>query len=163
MKNNLGLIRPAFGVGPRDLTSTTNVVGDWVSLANYDSVVVAFLIADSADAQDIRCDVQQATSAAGAGAKTISPETFWVQQHATDPNAAVFVENAGVDTVQVEGANAGLVVVEITGDMLDDGFTFVAGRYRRRNGAGTKIGGITYVMGGARYANALDDVPAINA
>ena len=139
---------------------------DWVSLANYASVIVIVNAEAGASGDDVTIGVHQATSNTGSNEKNLSPRQYYRKQATTidvsgsydDPDSST----AG-DSI-IEGSNMNMLIFEIGADEMDvsNGFEFIQITVDNGGSVG-KILGAYYVLCGARYAVEPTEWPAVDA
>ena len=146
-----------MAIVPVDLSTAANN-GDWINVADYESVVCLLVKGIGTAGDDPVFKLQQASAAAGTGAKDLlftkiyskvgtqtSIGTFTV----TDQTAAT----SYTDTASAEAQ--AIIGVEIACDQLDvdNGFTWVQLSIADV-GANAQIGGAIYILNGPRYPQA---------
>lgn len=156
------------GFAPVDLSAADND-GDWVSLRDIERLIVNFVSGVGTAGEDPVISLQQATSAAGAGAKNL---TFTKLRHKVGATALSGVTAwtevtqaaaASYDTDGIDGAeNECQVAIEIRPEMLDvdGGFSYVRGRVADV-GDDPQLGYLEYIAFARK--NAKQNPTSINA
>lgn len=167
-KELLAGLQIAEGFIPVDMSAAAND-GDWVSLENFRSCLVVLYKAVGTAGQDPTLTIEQATSAAGGGAKALNFTRVHSKQAATNLQGTgqfTKVEQAAANTyTHTDGAEqAALWVVEIQSDDLDkaNDFKFIRGRVADV-GAAAQLGSLLYILGNPRYETAPENAPSVLA
>jgi len=143
----------AQGFLPVDMSLGAND-GDWVNLASgYPHCLVTLFKDPGTVAEDPTLTLEQATSAAGAGAKALNFTRIYSKQGATDLLAvADFTEiiqaAAATYTHGTSGEDAAIWCVPINLDMLDraGGFKFIRGRVADTGATAGCMGSLLYIF-----------------
>lgn len=148
---------------PVDLMTAAND-GDWVNLKHYNRCLVVLYKAAGTAGNDPIFKLQQATAAAGTGAKDILFTRVYSKLHATDvgtvedfTQASQTAATSYTDATSAE--KQGMIAVEISADMMDvaGGFTFL--RLDIADvGAAANLGCAFYILFEPRYQGA--DMPS---
>lgn len=158
-----GAIDLVEGWVPVDLSAGANT-GDWVSLRDWERVLVVFFSAVGTAGQDPTLTIQQAQDNAGTGAKALTFDTIYRKQAATSL-AAVGTWTKTTQTAAntyTEGTSAEqdlIWVVEIQASDLDvdNGFDFVRATVADV-GAAAQLGYLLYILAGPKHAHAPENV-----
>lgn len=118
-----------------------NLTGDWISLKNSDRAYLLLIKPAGTAGDDLSIHLQQATAAAGTGAKDLNFSKLWYKKASTNDFSAVSVwtaveltsPTADLDLVSVNSADLALdtsgayILVEVMAESLDvnNGFCFV--------------------------------------
>jgi len=158
----------AAGFLPVDLQTATAGLrtGDWVSLKQYNHVVIVLYKDQGTAGDDVTLTVQQATSSAGGSAKSLNFTTLHsklatdlltVEQWTKSTQAA-----ASTYTTDDSGDNELLWVVEFDADELDvnGGFLFVRASVNDV-GSNAQLGCLFYILTEPRFANAATAIPGV--
>ena len=147
----------AAGILPSDLASGDQT-GDWVSVEQYNRVAVVFFKDGGTAGEDPTLVIQEATDAAGSGAKNLSFTTIYRKQ-----GSDLFLVGQWTETTQSaqgEYTNATsaeeecIWVIEFDAADLDtdNGFKFI-----RANiddiGTNSQLGCVLYILSEPRYAD----------
>lgn len=146
-----GVIPVNMATGPQ--------TGDWVSLGKYRRCAIVFLKGVGAASQDAILTLQQATSAAGAGAKNLAVVTdVRVKQASALTAVGQFTQvtqaAAATYTSDTSGEDQALWVVDIDSDQLDvaNGFSFLNASLNDP-GTNSQIGAVLYLLHEPRYGD----------
>ena len=135
---------------------TANNEGDWVSLAKYDSCVIQLHKGIGTATDDPIFNLQQADSAAGGNAKDLLFTDIYEKvgpQSSTADFTRVTQAAATSYTNAVSAEAEAIIGVEIKADQMDIDNGFIWLRLDIANiGSNAQLGGATYTMMGARYA-----------
>lgn len=146
--------------GPADLDGG-NADGDWVSLADHDSLTAVVLKAAGAANRDPSVSLRQARDNTGTGAKAVGSGQWYVAE-----GDDVFEAAAEGDTgaFEADGDTAQIARCEITSDQLDTngGYGWVSVRATRGGSATSTamLASAVYVLRGARIAQAVPLQPS---
>jgi hypothetical protein len=151
--NYLPPIQIAEGFLPVDLTTAAND-GDWVRLsARYPHCQVTFFKEPGAAADNCTLTLEQATSAAGAGAKALNFTRAFHKTAATNLQGTAdytMVDQAAANTFTVanNGDKAAIWAVPINLEMLDraGGFAFIRGRVADAGATAGQFGCLFYIF-----------------
>lgn len=122
--------------------ANSDLTGDWISLKNYDRAYLLLIKPAGTAGDDLSIHLQQATAAAGTGAKDLNFSKLWYKKAAsTNDFSAVplwtavelTTETADLDLVSVNGVDLAtdtvgtMILVEVRAESLDvnGGFDFV--------------------------------------
>lgn len=148
---------------PVDLT-TAGIIGDWVSLANFNHAVCRLATGVGTAAQDPTITIQQATDNAGAGAKALDFTDIY-QKEAVDISTIgqfTLITQTAANTYQslTGGESQQLIQIEFDAAALDvdNGFDHIQISVSDP-GAASKIGYAEVVLTQARNA----EEPALSA
>ena len=157
----------AVGILPRD-GAGGSMTGDYVSLANYDSLTVIYTTDAGTDTQDVTVKLRQAKTAAGGNAKDLNAGTWFVAQNAAVANLgdALAADTGSTDPAGEfvdDGESACIARIEVTADQLDtdNDFKFVAVQVTDSGATAGKLQAAVCVLRGARYAVAVDEQPTV--
>ena len=143
------------GVLPVNLATAAND-GDWVSLKKAERCLVVFFKAIGTAGDDPTLTMEQATAAAGTGAKALTFTRIYKKQGADLFAIGQFTEvtqaAAATYTNDTSAEEQAIWCVEIKGDDLDvnSGFCFIRARVADI-GANAQLGCILYIHDGFRY------------
>ncbi len=163
-KKFLHNIQYVEGIVPVDLGGGGANDGDWVSLENYQTCVVIFRSGIGTATEDPTLTMEQATSAAGAGAKPLTFTDIYVKQAATNLFAVAqytkTVQAAAATFTNGTSAEQDLVwLLEFAAEELDRANDFVWLRARVADtGAAAQIGGLDYLLVNPRYVEAPENL-----
>ena len=155
-RNILDDIDIVEGFPPVDLSAGANS-GDYVKLTNHAGCLVVFHSGVGTDGDDPTLTLQQATNAAGGGAKALNFTVIYRKQAATNLAAVT----AWTRTTQAAGntytntdlaEQSALLVVDVKADDLDvaNGFDWLRATVTDV-GANAKPGSLHYILYGPRY------------
>ena len=160
----LGQIVPA--IIPVDLQTGANE-GDWVSLKNYNHCTIIVFTAIGTGGDDPVITLDQATTVAGAGTKTLNVSEIFHKVGATAVSAvSAFTKVTqtaadGYDTVAIDGAeNEAVFVIEVDRDQLDGDNDFDCMQVNVADvGSNEMLGCALYILSEPRYdgADAISD------
>lgn len=147
------------GFQPVNMATAAND-GDWVCVRDYGKLVVLLYKGIGTAGEDPTLTIEQATSAAGAGAKALNFTTVYKKQAATDLQTTA----AWTKVTQASGntfthtdlaEQAAIIGIEFDAEDFDTngGFLFARGRVADV-GAAAQIGGLCYILCDARYRGA---------
>lgn len=159
----LSHLQIAQGFLPVDLSAGAND-GDWVSLEQYRRCLVVLYGAAGTAGDDPTLTLEQATSAAGGGAKALTFTDIFRKQAATSLLAVgqytKTVQAAAGSYTEATAAEQALIwVVEVDARDLDhaNGFKFIRGRVADV-GTNAQLGALLYVLGEPRYVDAPENL-----
>lgn len=152
----------AIGFVPVNMATAANPA-DWVSLKDYESVIVVLIKAAGGAGEPPTLTLAQATAAAGTGTKALTFTRFYKKDGADLQAIAAWTEvtQAAAATASVAaGDTQTIIAVEIKADDLDvgGGFYFV-GASVADVGATAQLGTILYILGKPRYGSAPASLP----
>lgn len=152
----------AAGFVPVNMATAANN-GDWVQLKDYESLLIVLFKGAGASGEPPTLTVQQATAAAGTGAKALNFTRIYTKNNADVTTIGQWTETiaaAGNTYALAAGDTQAIVAIEIKGDDLDvtNGFCFVQGSVADV-GATSQIGGVLYILGKPRYGAAPASLP----
>ena len=154
-------------VGFGNLDLATKREGDWVSLAEYDSLQVVYLSDVGTSGEDVTVKLRQAKTNAGGSAKDLSPGRDWYgEQNATAANVTGdTVASLGTDTFTDDGETACLARIEVFADDLDvnGDFEYVQIDVSDPGDTPGKLASALYVMQGARHQTAIEHQPTVTS
>ena len=154
----------AVAILPQDLSVTGAGEGDWVSMADYDSLTVIYASDVGTAGQDLTVKLQQSTTAAGAGpVKDLDAGQWFVAQNTTVGNLGdALAVDGSAGEFEDDGESACIARVEVTGDQLNvnNDYLFVRVHASDPGTTAGKIGSAVYVLRGARYAVAVVEQPS---
>lgn len=150
------------GFDPVNMATAANS-GDWVSLKDYESCLVVFYKGAGTAGDDPTLTLEQATAAAGTGAKALNFTRIYHKQ-GTLTSVAQFTEvtqaaaNTYTDATSAE--IAAIWAVEVKADDLDvgGGFYFIRASVADI-GANAQLGAVLYILGKPRYGDAPASLP----
>jgi hypothetical protein len=121
--------------------ANADLAGDWVGLKNYDRAYLVIIKPAGSAGDDLAIHLQQATAAAGTGAKDLNWTRLWYKKGSTNDFSAVATWTAvtlatAASDVDLDGAATGdlaldssgaVIIVEVMADSLDvdGGFDWV--------------------------------------
>ena len=159
-------IVPAQAAGPADINGA-GVTGDYVSLKNYDRVLILIYAGDGSAGGDLTVDIYQATDVSGTDAKVLNAlETGRIY---TKQNASSFAAvgqwtketQATADeeyTDATSGEQVNLWALEVMASDLDVDNGFDCFRADLADPGAAKVVGMLYVLYGASYPSAPEDM-----
>lgn len=152
----------AIGFVPVNMATAANP-GDWVSLKDYESVLVVLVKAAGGAGEPPTLTLAQATAAAGTGTKALNFTRFYKKDGADLQAIAAWTEvtqSAAATATVAEGDTQTIIAVEIRADDLDvgGGFYFVQGSVADV-GTTAQLGTVFYVLGKPRYGAAPASLP----
>lgn len=152
------------GMAVTDLTSG-DANGDWASMENYDSATLLIALGDGTANEDPVITIRQATSAAGAGAKTIASAVIYghvAAAEATVTGDVMALLSSDGDYTN-SGEEAALLRCEVLADELDvsGGFKYIGFSASDPGNSGTKNCSAIYVLQGARHIVDVPDQPRV--
>lgn len=148
----------AAGFLPVDLTTGTASLrtGDWVSLALYERLAVILFKDGGTNGEDVTLTLEQATDAAGTGAKALPFAVVFRKQAADLFGVAAFTRTAqspaSTYTNDTSAEQELIWAVEVGAEDLDraNGFGYVRAAVNDV-GTGAQLGALLYLLGGPRY------------
>lgn len=146
------------GFLPVNMATAANP-GDYVSMADYESLVILFFKGPGAAGEPPTITLDQATSNGGAGSKALTFTELWTKKAATNLQGVASYTRvtqaaaASYTDTASTGDQALLLVIEVTADMLDTngGFKFVRATVADV-GATAQTGCVLYIGRKPRYA-----------
>lgn len=157
MSTMLGQLNISEGFKPVDLQTAAND-GDWVSMEEYDRIVVLFLSAIGTAADDPTLTIEQADTNAGGNSKGLNFTRIYTKQAATDLSSTgvftVVTQTAASTYTEATAAEQDLIwAVEFKADELDvaNGFDHIRGRVADV-GTNAQLGVLLYLHGFPRKA-----------
>ena len=166
MKRALGYINPQPIIIPQ--VSTAAVVGNRISLANYDSCLFVMMGSD-ATTGDAAFSLQQHTAGSGGTSKELAPRVYYRKTAAGEvtpagdySEVAPATHDSVANAVEVAAVSGQIIAVEVTADELDvaGGFTHVSANVSL--GSAAKIVSVAAILSGARYAVDPTAFPAVD-
>lgn len=161
--NMLSTMQLVPAIVPVDLAGGAND-GDWVSLAQYETVIFVVMTAVGTAGDDATITLNQATSAAGAGSKALAVIDEIYQKQAADiatigqytqvtqAAAETYVDAAGAEAQQ-------LIAIEVPRNLLDvnNGFEYVQLAIADV-GANAQLGAALYILTNPRNIKRPDEL-----
>lgn len=148
------LAQVVSGFVPINLATGANS-GDWVSLKNYERITFIFFKGAGTAGDDPTITIQEATAVAGTGAQDLAViSRVYVKQGADLAAVGQFtlVEQAAAATY-TDATSAELQaiwMIDVLAEQLSDGFDCIRANVSDV-GTNAQIGGLLYVMRGARF------------
>lgn len=151
----------AAGFVPINMASGANA-GDWISMKNYQRILIVLLKGAGAAGQDPTITVEQATTSAGAGNKALNFSTIY-SQVGTLANLGQWTKttqaagNTYVDTVS--GEAQAIICIEIMAEDLDldNDYDFIQASVADV-GSTSQIGTLFYICADPRYMDAPENM-----
>jgi len=150
---------------PVDLDDGANA-SDWVSMKNYNHLSIIILAGIGTNGSDLVITLDQATTVAGAGTKTLNMTEIHHKVGATALNAVSLFTRVtqtaanGYDTDGIDDAeNESMYIIEVDRDELDGDNDFDCLQLNIAKAGATKLGGAIAVLSEPRYngADAVGD------
>ena len=147
-----------MAIVPVDLSTAANN-GDWINVADYESVVCLLVKGIGTAGDDPVFKLQQATAAAGTSAKDLLFTKIY-SKVGTQTSTGTFTvtdQTAATSYTDATSAEAQAIIgVEIACDQLDvdNGFTWVQLSIADVGTNAGQIGGAVYILNGPRYPQA---------
>jgi hypothetical protein len=153
-------------VRPVDLQTGAND-GDWISLKNWEGVLILFHSAIGTNGDDPTLALEQATTVAGGSSKALTKiTTIWTKQAATNllsiagwtkVSQAVAASYTQTDAAEQEA----LWAVEVDAQMLDrdNGFDCIRARVADVGG-NAQLGAAYYILFGPRFGATPENLPS---
>ena len=163
MKKHDAETKIVVGLVPQVITGAAEN-GDFVSLSLYDSLTVIYMSDVGTAGEDVTVTLRQATAAAGTGAKDLDAGQWYVAQNATPANIGdALAKDGTAGEFEDDGETACIARVEVTADQLDtaNDFLYVSVRVDNSGTGTTKYGSASYLLRGARYAQAVTTQPTV--
>ena len=151
--------------------ANSDLTGDWINLENYDRALLALLKPAGTAGDDLSIHLQQATAAAGTGAKDLEFSKLWYKKASTNDFSAVAVwtavelttATADLDLASVNSTDLALdtsgawVLVEVRASSLDagNGFKFVNNIIEGDDIANALLVYSFWLLQGCHYPSAL--------
>jgi len=162
-------IMPA--IAPVDLEAG-NVLGKRLHMKNYDNVAIVVFAAAGTANDDLQIDVNEHNAATGGTSQDLDIVTDYYHKQATalagtetwvktTQAAASEINDVGALGTSAERQN--LLVVEISGDQLSDGFEWISVNIPDLGSAGAKLGCAFYIMTGLNVQRAPQNLVNPNA
>ena len=153
----LGDLHVVNGITPIDFASAAQN-GDWVSLKNYNCLLILYHSDVGTENQDVTLTLRQATSRTGTGSKALQGRWYSKQSTTIGEVTEVDTEQSSESANFVDDGETGcLALCEVSADMLDvnNGFEWVQLRATDPGATAGKIASALYVLGGSRYKDSV--------
>ena len=147
-----------------DVISTSALVGDYVSLENYDSCTFLVWCTDGTAGQDLTVNIVQATTAGGNGRKNVDGVQWYSQEHGTQANVTGDAMTAAeVGAFVHDSESAAFARCEVFASDLDttNDFKYISLRSVTAGANTNKRTTAIAVLQGARHAVAVPDQPLV--
>jgi len=152
------MVQIVSGFVPVNLATAVND-GDWVSLADFARCAIVFFAGAGSGGEDPVITVTQAKDSAGTSPKALNFTRVDAKAATalTTPGTFTAVTQAAANTYTETGGGAlqKMLVIDIKADDLDANNGYSALRASVGDvGSGAQLGGLFYILYGARYSNA---------